>query len=108
MITRPDVARAAAVSVSASIGLTEYASITRMAMPSFDNASSTHKNVGSEQLATSLKAQAPLDLLSARPEYVAALVRAFHADHPAWSQPLILYFRRAGDGWSLVGLERNP
>ena len=75
---------------------------------SFDNASSTHKNVGSEQLATSLKAQAPLDLLSARPEYVAALVRAFHADHPAWSQPLMLYFRRAGDGWSLVGLERNP
>jgi hypothetical protein len=75
---------------------------------SFDNTSSTHKNVGSEQLATSLKAQAPLDLLSARPEYVAALVRAFHADHPAWSQPLMLYFRRAGDGWSLVGLERNP
>ena len=75
---------------------------------SFDNASSTHKDVGSEQLATSLKAQAPLDLLSARPEYVAALVRAFHADHPAWSQPLMLYFRRAGDGWSLVGLERNP
>ena len=75
---------------------------------SFDNASSTHKDVGSEQLATSLKAQAPLDLLSARPEYVAALVRAFHADHPAWSQPLMLYFRRTGDGWSLVGLERNP
>ena len=75
---------------------------------SFDNASSTHKDVGSEQLATSLKAQAPLDLLSARPEYVAALVRAFHADHPAWSQPLMLYFRRAGEGWSLVGLERNP
>ena len=58
-------------------------------------------------LATSLTAQVPPDLLSARPEYVAALVRAFHADHPAWSQPLMLYFRRAGDGWSLVGLERN-
>ncbi|HEY6613129.1 MAG TPA: hypothetical protein VIZ32_01380 [Vicinamibacterales bacterium] len=75
---------------------------------SFDNASSTHKDVGSEQLATSLKAQVPPDLLSARPEYVAALVRAFHADHPAWSQPLMLYFRRAGESWSLVGLERNP
>jgi hypothetical protein len=75
---------------------------------SFDNASSTHKDVGSEQLATSLKAQAPQDLLSARPAYLAALVRAFHADHPAWSQPLMLYFRRAGESWSLVGLERNP
>jgi len=74
----------------------------------FDNASDTHKNVGSEQTVTSTKAQAPSELLSARPEYLAALVRAFHADHPAWSQPLMLYFRRAGDGWSLVGLERNP
>jgi len=74
----------------------------------FDNASNTHKSVGSEQAVTSPKAQAPAELLSARPEYVAALVRAFHADHPAWSQPLMVYFRRAGDGWSLVGLERNP
>ncbi len=74
----------------------------------FDNASNTHKNAGPEQIVTSPKAQAPAELLSARPEYVAALVRAFHADHPAWSQPLMLYFRRTGDGWSLVGLERNP
>ena len=75
---------------------------------SFDNASNTHKDVGAEQTVTLPAAQAPAALLSARPEYIAALVRAFHADHPAWSQPLMLYFRRAGDGWSLVGLERNP
>ena len=53
-------------------------------------------------------AQAPAALLSARPEFIAARLRAFHADHPAWAQPLVVYFRRAGDGWTLVGLERNP
>ena len=52
--------------------------------------------------------EAPAALLSARPDYISARLRAFHADHPAWSHPLVVYFRRAGDGWSLVGLERNP
>jgi hypothetical protein len=47
-------------------------------------------------------------LLAARPEYIAARLRAFHAEHPAWSDPLDAYFRRAADGWTLVGLERNP
>ena len=57
---------------------------------------------------TDRKAQAPAELLSGSPDFVAARVRAFHADHPAWSQPLMLYFRRAGNAWTLVGLERNP
>jgi hypothetical protein len=73
----------------------------------FDNATSTHKDVGAVQSVTSPSAQAPAELLSARPEYIGALVRAFHADQPAWSRPLMVYFRRGGDTWSLVGLERN-
>jgi hypothetical protein len=73
----------------------------------FDNASNTHKDVGAEQSVTSPAAQAPAALLSARPEYICALVRTFHGDHAAWSRPLMVYFRRSGDGWSLVGLERN-
>jgi hypothetical protein len=74
---------------------------------SFDNASNTHKDVGAEQTVTSPAAQAPAALLSARPEYIAALVRTFHREHAAWSRPLMVYFRRNGDNWSLVGLERN-
>jgi hypothetical protein len=46
-------------------------------------------------------------VLSGSHGYIAAQVRAFHPDHPAWSQPLMVYFRRTGSGWSLVGLERN-
>jgi hypothetical protein len=74
----------------------------------FDNAASTHKDVGAEQTVTDTRAQPPAELLAARPEYLAARVRAFHRDFPTWSQPVMLYFRRAGDAWALVGLERNP
>jgi hypothetical protein len=74
----------------------------------FDNAAGTHKDVGAEQTVTDTRAQAPPELLAGRPEYLAARVRAFHPDFPTWSQPVMLYFRRAGDVWALVGLERNP
>jgi hypothetical protein len=73
----------------------------------FDNAKNTHKDVGAEQSVTTTQAQAPAELFAGSPEYVAALVRAFHPGQPAWSQPLMVYFRKAGDRWSLVGLERN-
>jgi hypothetical protein len=73
----------------------------------FDNATSTHKNVGTEQTVTEPRAQAPEALLAARPDYVAAVVRAYHADQPAWQKPVTVYFRKAGDTWSLVGLERQ-
>ena len=73
----------------------------------FDNASNTHKDVDAEQSVTSPATQAPAALLSTQPEYIAALVRTFHGEHAAWSRPLMVYFRRNGDTWSLVGLERN-
>jgi hypothetical protein len=56
---------------------------------------------------TTRRTQAPQALLSAQHEYIGALLRAFHPEHPAWSQPLMLYFRRSGVEWALVGLERN-
>jgi hypothetical protein len=74
----------------------------------FDNAAGTHHEEGSEQTITQLRAQAPASLLSGRADYIAARLRAFETTHPAWSQPLLVYFRRTGGAWSLVGLERNP
>ena len=74
----------------------------------FDNAAATHEEAGGEQTVSQPRAQAPAALLSARPDYLSVRLRAFHTDHPDWSQPLVAYFRRAGEGWTLVGLERNP
>jgi hypothetical protein len=74
----------------------------------FDNAAGTHSPVGAEETVTGTRARAPEALLAANPEFVSARLRAFHADQPAWSHPLVVYFRRAADGWALVGLERNP
>jgi hypothetical protein len=53
-------------------------------------------------------AQAPASWLSSDAEFVAARLRAFQADRPAWSQPLLVYFRRVNAGWTLAGLDRNP
>jgi hypothetical protein len=72
----------------------------------FDNASDTHKSIGTAQTLPSATAQAPESLVAARPEYVAAIVRAHSKEHPQWAQPVKVYFRRTGDNWSLVGLER--
>jgi hypothetical protein len=73
----------------------------------FDNSSSTLTPAGEAQTITARTAQAPRDLLSA--DYLAATIRAYHSDQPAWQHPVIAYFRRAPDAsWSLVGLERNP
>ena len=74
----------------------------------FDNATGTHHPQGEEQTVSDRRTAAPAALIGARPEFVSARLRAFHAEQPAWAQPVVAYFRRAGDGWSLVGLERNP
>ncbi len=79
-----------------------------LAWSRFDNATSTHTAVGQEQKASATGGQAPPELLSSGAEYVAVTIKAFDPNRPAWQHPLVAYFRRAGDGWGLVGLERNP
>lgn len=88
-------------------GVSKAADRYTVAWSRFDNASSTHTTVGSEQTATTTAAPAPRELLSS--EFVSATIRAYHPDHPAWQQPVVVYFRRGPDStWTLVGLERNP
>jgi hypothetical protein len=89
------------------VGVAKPAQRYTIAWSRFDNSSSTHTPVGSEATVTSPTAQAPRELLS--DAFVAATIKAFHPDHPAWQHPLVVYFRRAPDAtWTLVGLERNP
>jgi hypothetical protein len=74
----------------------------------FDNATGSHQPAGDEVSATERRTQVPASLLSANAEFIAARLRAFHPDRPEWARPLVVYFRRADAGWTLVGLERNP
>jgi hypothetical protein len=74
----------------------------------FDNATGTSQAQGDEITVKEPKVAAPAALIGARPEYISVQLRAFHPDHPAWQQPVVAYFRRAADRWTLVGLERNP
>ena len=89
-------------------GMAKPAEYYLLAWSRFDNATSTHTAVGEEQKVTTAAAQAPRELLGSGAEYIAVTIRAFDPNRPAWRHPLIAYFRRAGDAWALVGLDRNP
>jgi hypothetical protein len=73
----------------------------------FDNTTGVHHPVGDKLTVSTPRADTPAALATDRPEYVSARLRAFHPDQPGWAGPVVAYFRRAADGWSLVGLERN-
>ncbi|HJR57914.1 MAG TPA: hypothetical protein VJ813_00890 [Vicinamibacterales bacterium] len=89
------------------VGMAKPAERYTIAWSRFDNATSTHTPVGSEQTVTTLSAQAPREILSE--QFISATIKGFHPDQPAWQHPLVVYFRRAPDAtWTLVGLERNP
>jgi hypothetical protein len=68
----------------------------------FDNATGESRALGVSSAATPT-IQAP-----ALPAggFIKVDVRATGAQVTAWTQPLSLFFRRASDGWSLVGLDR--
>ena len=72
----------------------------------FDNATAAHQAVGSAETAVATRAQAPKALFDGNPAFVAAKIRGYHPDYPAWAEPVTVYFRRADRGWTLVGLER--
>ena len=72
----------------------------------FDNASGDTQSIGESRSAqTSIKA--PRDLPSAPGDIVQIDVAGDGAGHPEWQHAVRLHFRRAADGWTLVGLDRS-
>ena len=47
-------------------------------------------------------------LPSATGSYIKVALSAVSPSHPAWAQPIDVYFHRLATGWKLVGLERVP
>jgi len=52
-------------------------------------------------------AEASIPVPAADHPFVMVRIRSESADEPRWQQPVDVYLRRAGDAWTLVGLERH-
>jgi hypothetical protein len=73
----------------------------------FDNADDTLTPVGTVATAERTCVSLPDDLRSDT-EFIAADISAVDPQHLAWQQPVRVFFRRSGENWNLVGVERLP
>ncbi len=72
----------------------------------FDNAAQTHTVVGEASFASETRAAAPAAVgFLQGSDYVSVAISATHPEHPAWSKPLQVYFRKSAGGWQTVGIE---
>lgn len=72
----------------------------------FDNATGVATPEGTVQQMSAPSTVAPAALLGQA--FVEARVSARAVAHPAWSEPVIVRFRRSEAGWVLVGVRRGP
>ena len=70
----------------------------------FDNATGKADNVGEEIVAKEAAAAVPRELIDA--PYIRAIVTSHHPQQPNWVHQVHVFFRKQGDGWKTVGLER--
>ncbi len=73
----------------------------------FDNATGEARQIGTPSTSQQESMQGPRDLPRGADPFVKVSVRALEPPHAAWSTPVDVYFRRAGDAWKLVGVERG-
>jgi hypothetical protein len=93
----------AAVSAGVASGPATY----RASWLRFDNATGDTQPLSETQSATTT-IEAPQGLPTGAGSFVAVDISVESQAHPAWRRPVRTYFRRGGDGWTLVGLERLP
>jgi hypothetical protein len=74
----------------------------------FDNATDTRSEVGAAQTVRDTAAVAPVAVLSGRVgDYIGVVMTATHPSERGWAKPATFYFRRAADGWTWVGAQRE-
>ena len=73
----------------------------------FDNATGERHPLP-ETSAAGTTLDAPSGLPAATGSYLGVEISADAAEHPSWGRPVRAYFRRAAEGWTLVGFERIP
>jgi hypothetical protein len=71
----------------------------------FNNETGEHTPIGDASItAAETRSRAPS--LPSDATYVSVRVTAQHPEHPAWSNPVQVYFRRDGAAWTTVGIYR--
>jgi hypothetical protein len=80
----------------------------RAAWSLFDNAAGEHRPLGLSEPSASERFPSPATLPRTNTTFVHVAVSAIDTAHPSWAVPVHVYFRRAGERWKLVGLERMP
>ena len=73
----------------------------------FDNTTGATKPLSATQSQTTTL-DPPAGLPTAAGSYIQVDISAEIAAYPTWRQPIKTHFRRTGQGWTLVGLERLP
>ena len=73
----------------------------------FDNTTGEVQPVAETQ-STTTTMETPRGLPTAVGGFVGADISVESEGHPSWRRPVRIVFRRSGDGWMLVGLERLP
>jgi len=73
----------------------------------FDNATGESRLLGETTSATATM-EAPRGLPAATGSFILVEISADSKEYAAWQRPIRTYFRRQGDAWALVGLERTP
>ncbi|HXI31509.1 MAG TPA: hypothetical protein VNG89_23890, partial [Vicinamibacterales bacterium] len=79
----------------------------RAAWSRLDNATGATTPIGETESVTPAMS-APAGVPATAGAFLEIDIRAESAQHPTWNQPVRTFFRRVGDGWKLVGLERLP
>jgi hypothetical protein len=74
----------------------------------FDNATGNTTPIGTPTSSSAGRMSAPSGLPTSDGTFVRVQISAVDPPPKAWAQPVDVYFRRAGGGWKLVGLERMP
>ena len=92
------------VNTAVSLGITTPPARYLVMWHHFDNVTGEQHPVTDELVVPEEGARLPPELADA--DFVALSLRAVHPDHAGWRRLTNVYFRRSGDGWQTVGIER--